>query len=41
LSGELQGLWSFGVDYDCRVIFKFVEANKVLLMDIGSHNEVY
>ena len=41
LSGELEGLWSFSVEYDCRVIFKFVEVNKALLIDIGSHDEVY
>ena len=28
------------VDYDCRVIFTFVK-NKVLLIDIGTHDEVY
>jgi len=41
LSGELEGLWSFSVEYDCRVIFQFLEGNKVLLIDIGSHDEVY
>ncbi len=41
LSGKLEGLWSFVVEYDCRVIFKFLEENKVLLIDIGSHDEVY
>jgi len=41
LSGELEGLWSFSVEYDCRVIFKFLEGNRALLIDIGSHDEVY
>jgi mRNA-degrading endonuclease YafQ of YafQ-DinJ toxin-antitoxin module len=41
LSGELEGLWSFSVEYDCRVIFKFREGNRALLIDIGSHDEVY
>lgn len=41
LSGELEGSWSFSVEYDCRIIFRFLEDNKVLLIDIGSHDEVY
>lgn len=24
LSGELEGLWSFSIEYNCRVIFKFL-----------------
>ena len=42
LTGKLQGLWAFSVAYDCRVIFKFLNDTKtVLLIDIGSHDEVY
>jgi mRNA-degrading endonuclease YafQ of YafQ-DinJ toxin-antitoxin module len=41
LSGQLEGLWSFSVDYDCRVVFSFVEPNRAMLVDIGSHEEVY
>jgi mRNA-degrading endonuclease YafQ of YafQ-DinJ toxin-antitoxin module len=41
LSGELDDLWSFSVDYDVRVIFSFMEADKALFLDIGSHEEVY
>jgi len=41
LSGKLRDLWSFSVSYDCRVIFKFLPAQEVLLIDIGSHEEVY
>ena len=41
LSGQLQGLWSFSVDYDARVILSFVETNRVLFIDIGTHEEVY
>jgi addiction module RelE/StbE family toxin len=41
LSGELEGLWSFSITYDIRVIFEFLDKNKVLLIDIGSHEEVY
>ena len=41
LSGKLKGLWVFSSLYDCRVIFKFVKKDEVLLIDIGSHDEVY
>ncbi|MBW7887775.1 MAG: type II toxin-antitoxin system mRNA interferase toxin, RelE/StbE family [Bacteroidetes bacterium] len=41
LSGELDDVWSFYVDYDCRVTFQFVDSHTVLLIDIGSHDEVY
>ena len=41
LTGKLQGLWAFSVSFNCRVIFKFLSDNKVLLIDIGSHEEVY
>ena len=41
LSGKLKDLWSFSIEYDLRVIFSFAEQNKVILIDIGSHKEVY
>ena len=41
LSGKLKGLRAIVVDYDCRIIFKFVEKDKALLIGIGTHNEVY
>ena len=41
LTGKLKGLWSFSVSYDCRVIFRFINDREVLLIDIGSHDEVY
>lgn len=42
LTGKLNGLWAFSVAFDCRVIFKFYDNNKTaLLIDIGSHDEVY
>jgi len=37
LTGKLQGLWAFSVDYNCRVIFRFLGKNEVLLTDIGGH----
>jgi len=41
LSGKLKELWAFSVDEDCRVVFEFLGEDKVLLIDIGSHDEVY
>jgi mRNA-degrading endonuclease YafQ of YafQ-DinJ toxin-antitoxin module len=41
LSGRLEGLWAFTVSYDCRVVFKLLHDGDVLLIDIGSHEDVY
>ncbi len=41
LSGKLKEFWSFSVDYDERVLFYFTEGEKAVLVDIGSHDEVY
>jgi addiction module RelE/StbE family toxin len=41
LTGKLKGLWSFSVSYNYRVIFRFINDHDVLLIDIGSHDEVY
>lgn len=41
LSGKLKGRWSFTVEYDLRVIFRFVEENKAVFEEIGSHDDVY
>ena len=46
LKGRLDGLWACWVEYDCRIIytFKFVddsEEESILLIDIGTHDEVY
>ena len=41
LIGKLKGLWVFSCLYDCRIIFKFIKKEEVLLIDIGSHDEVY
>jgi mRNA interferase YafQ len=46
LTGRLEGLWSCSVAYDCRIIFAFKKdsdtgENLIVLVDIGSHDEVY
>jgi mRNA interferase YafQ len=46
LTGQLDGLWSCTVNYDCRIIFAFrkdeeTDEDLLVLIDIGSHEEVY
>ena len=42
LTGKLHGYHAFSVDHDCRVVFMFIKGHtKVLLIDIGTHDEVY
>jgi len=46
LKGELQECWACYVEFDTRIVYTFVEnpisANReILLLDIGSHDEVY
>ena len=41
LSGDMNNLWSFSVENDCRVIFYFESSRKVVFIDIGTHDEVY
>ncbi len=46
LKGKLDGLWACWVEYDCRIIYTFkLKANSgsefILLIDIGTHDEVY
>ena len=41
LSGKLKGLSAFSLGYDLRVVFYFAESNKAVLIDIGTHDEVY
>jgi mRNA-degrading endonuclease YafQ of YafQ-DinJ toxin-antitoxin module len=46
LSEELFGLWACSCGYDCRIVFA-LERNPtsgddvILLLDIGTHDEVY
>ncbi|PIU68368.1 MAG: hypothetical protein COS84_01195 [Armatimonadetes bacterium CG07_land_8_20_14_0_80_40_9] len=34
-------VWCFRVDINYRIIFKFLERDKVLFMYIGHHNKIY
>lgn len=40
LSGKLNDLLSFSVDFNIRIIFYFFK-NKAIFIDIGKHNDVY
>ncbi len=41
LSGKLTGIWSFSINYQLRVTFSFVEVDKVVFENIGTHDFVY
>ena len=41
LSGKLKDLWSFNVSGDVRVVFDKSQKNVIILVDIGSHSELY
>ncbi len=44
LTGNLDGVWACSADYDLRLLFDFVQqdgAESILLLSIGTHNEVY
>jgi mRNA-degrading endonuclease YafQ of YafQ-DinJ toxin-antitoxin module len=41
LSGKLEGLLSFCVDYDIRAVFYFEGKDKAVFLDIDTPDEVY
>jgi len=41
LVGPLKGNYAFSLDYDLRVVFKFLEKEAVFSETIGTHDEVY
>jgi len=46
LKGILEDTWACSINYDLRIIFDFVEnkqsqETEILLINIGSHDEVY
>lgn len=46
LRGQLEGLWSCWVEYDCRIVFMFevdpdTGEELLVLIDLGTHDEVY
>lgn len=41
LSGSYEGLWSFNVSGDVRVVFDDSDETVIILVAIGSHSELY
>lgn len=41
LSGNLAGYWAISINYEHRLIFKFLSDTKALLIDLGTHDDVY
>jgi len=39
--GNLKGLWSFNISGDVRVIFDRSQKDIIILIDIGSHSDLY
>lgn len=39
--GNLKGLWSFNLSGDVRVVFDKNQKNIIILVDIGSHSDLY
>lgn len=40
LKGELEGYWSYYVNYKYRILFRFITENEVIYYDIDTH-EIY
>lgn len=40
LRGEHEGEWAFSFGYDARIVFIW-DGNTAVLLDVGSHDEVY
>lgn len=38
LKGELAGYWSYYVNYQYRILFRFANVNEVIYYDIGTHD---
>ncbi len=41
LKGEKEGKRSFSITGDIRIIYEMLDQRTILLVDIGSHNQVY
>lgn len=41
LSGKLKEHWSFSIEYDLRIIFRYTRDGNILFVDIGTHDQVY
>lgn len=44
LKGDLAGSWACSVEYDLRIVLKFIQEEgkeAILLQSVGTHDEVY
>ena len=41
LSGELDGIFSFRATGNYRVLFRFLSADEVILIDVGHRKDIY
>lgn len=41
LTGKMKGYYAFSVTGDIRVIFQKVSDEEIILIDIGTHNQLY
>ena len=41
LKGDLKDSWAFSLENDLRIIVDLKSPNKVLLIDIGTHDKLY
>ncbi len=37
LTGKLKEYWSFSVNYEYRIVFRFISDREILFVDIGTH----
>lgn len=40
LKGDLDGYWSYSINHQYRILFKFINQHDVIYFDIGTH-EIY
>lgn len=38
LSGKLGTYWSFSIDYQYRIVFRFTDTGEILFVDVGTHS---
>ena len=41
LTGKMKGYFAFSITGDIRVIFQKISEDEIILIDIGTHNQVY
>lgn len=38
LAGEFKELWSFSINYQYRIVFRFLDSNSVYFIETGDHS---